>query len=312
MSLKTTNRPIFITGEQRVGSSWIAQILATADKVGWIDEPFNRKKPPVWLCECSFPNWYTHISQHNETTFHQAVANTLAFRFNLWANWRRATSLSHFRRAWQLSQQFRACQQTSARSVVKQPTGLFMAEWLANRFQAQVMVIIRHPAGYVSSRKRLGWSHNFNDFLEQPLLMNNLLAPFASEITHFATHKEDIVSQLSLLWKIMFATANHYHQIKPDWLFLRYEDIAADPEGQFRLLFDQLELTFTVQTKQLIHQSSQSSNPQEVAIQDWKSIQRNSQAAMTTWKTRLSQQEIGQIRNTVGEVGQIFYKDDEW
>lgn len=307
-----THQPIFITGEQRTGSSWIAQILATATQVAWLDEPFNRKKPSVWLCEANFPNWYTHIGRHNEANFRQPVADTLAFRFALLANWRRARALGHFRRAWQVGQQFRSYRQHRLRPVIKQPTGLFMAEWLAQQFEAQIVVVIRHPAGYVSSRKRLGWRHNFNDFLSQPTLMNGLLAPFAAEIAHFAAHEADIVAQLSLLWKIIFATAHHYRQTKPDWLFVRYEDVAADPEGQFRSIFGRLGLTSTPHTEQFIHQSSQSANPQEVAVQEWKSVQRNSLAAAATWKTRLSRQEIGQIRAAVGEVGQIFYKDDEW
>ena len=306
------NQPIFITGEQRTGSSWIAQILATAAKTAWLDEPFNRKKPSVWLCEGRFSNWYTHIGRHNEAIFRQPIADTLAFRFNWLAHWRRATSLAHWRRAWQVGQQFRGYRQGGFRPLIKQPTGLFMAEWLANNFQAQVVVIVRHPAGYVSSRKRLGWRHNFNDFLDQPALMAGLLAPFAADIAHFAAREEAVVAQLALLWKIIFATADHYRQTQPKWLFLRYEDVAADPETQFRQLFAQLGLTFTVQTGQLIRQSSQAANPEEVAVQDWKSVQRNSQAAATTWKTRLNSQEIDQIRAVVGEVGQIFYKDDEW
>lgn len=303
---------IFITGEQRTGTSWIAGVLATAVGVAWLDEPFNRKKSFPWLCEAQFPHWYTHIDGHNGAIFHRPVADTLSFHFNLLANWRRSTSLAHFRRSWQVSQQLRGYRQGGVRPVIKQPTGLFMAEWLAQQFQAQVVVVVRHPAGYVSSRKRLGWRHNFNDFLDQPALMTGLLAPFAAEINHFATHEEAIVAQLSLLWKIIFATADHYRQRYPNWLFVRYEDIAANPESQFQRLFDQLGLTFSEQTSRAIQQSSQGTNPSEVAIHQWKSVKRDSRTAATTWKTRLSLPEIEQIRAGVGNVGQIFYQDNAW
>ena len=302
---------IFITGEQRSGTSWIAGVLATAAGMAWLDEPFNRKKLFPWLCEAKFPHWYTHIGSHNEAIFHRPVSDTLSFRFNLVANWRRSTSLAHFRRAWQVGQLFRGYRQGGFRPLIKQPTGLFMAEWLAEQFQAQVVVVVRHPAGYVSSRKRLGWRHNFNDFLDQPTLMAGLLAPFAADITHFASHEEEIVAQLSLLWKIIFATANQYRQSHPNWLFVRYEDVAADPEQQFQLLFEQLGLTFSQQTAQAIRQSA-AANPQEVAVPEWKSVRRDSRAAAITWKNRLSPSEIGQIRAGVGDVGQIFYQDDEW
>lgn len=43
-----------------------------------------------------------------------------------------------------------------SRPLVKDPFALFSAEWFADNFDAEVIVIVRHPAAVVSSIKRLG------------------------------------------------------------------------------------------------------------------------------------------------------------
>ncbi len=50
-----------------------------------------------------------------------------------------------------------------ARPLLKDPIAVFSSEWLASRFDAQVVVLIRHPAAFASSLVRLGWTHDFGE-----------------------------------------------------------------------------------------------------------------------------------------------------
>jgi hypothetical protein len=70
--------------------------------------------------------------------------------------------------------------------LIKDPIALFAAEWLADVFGVRVVVLIRHPAAFAASLKRLNWTHPFGDFLAQPLFMRDLLAPFEEDIRRFA------------------------------------------------------------------------------------------------------------------------------
>ncbi len=69
----------------------------------------------------------------------------------------------------------RAAGRRGATPLVKDPIALFSAEWLAATFDMRVLVMIRHPAAFAASIRRRGWRHRFADFLEQPLLMRDLL-----------------------------------------------------------------------------------------------------------------------------------------
>ncbi|MCI0574961.1 MAG: sulfotransferase [Chloroflexi bacterium] len=306
------NNPIYITGSQRSGSSWVAQMLATSPGLAWLDEPFSRKKHSQGICAADFPYWFTYISKHNEAFFRKPIQDTLSCRYNLTAELPSMWQWRHLRRVIREYRSFVTYQARCARPLIKEPTGLFMAEWLANTFGAQIVVLIRHPAAFVNSRLRLGWPHDFNDFLAQPRLMNDHLACFEEEIRDFAAHPHDLIDQLSLLWKLLYHTAAWYRRCYPDWLFIRHEDLARDPIGGFQALFQKLDLDFSAAVQQMIQEYSDPANPAEVPVSQWKSLKRHSQASVGIWKERLTATEIERVHACVNEVARVFYSDEEW
>ena len=69
----------------------------------------------------------------------------------------------------------------------------FSAEWLADRFDMNVVIVIRHPAAFVSSVKKLNWHHPMSHFLEQPALMREHLYPFEEQIRELASREHDLI-----------------------------------------------------------------------------------------------------------------------
>jgi len=306
--------PIYLTGSQRSGSSWVAKILSTVEGVAWLDEPFNHKKKSWdWgVCAADFSNWYTYIGSHNEERYKQVVQDTLSYNFNLAAAIRYFHSWREARQIGWSYRHFAKYQKQQKRPLIKQPTGLFMAEWLAKEFDAQIVILIRHPGGYVNSRKRLGWKHNFHDFLAQPELMRDYLAPYEKELRDFAENEYDLIEQLSFLWKILFGTAARLLEKHPEWLLVRYDDLAFNPEQGFKQLFEQLGLDFSPTVEKTIKQHSKPSNPAAVPLRDWKLLKRNSQAAATLWQKQLTADEIGRIYERVQPVSAQFYGEETW
>jgi hypothetical protein len=305
-------RPIFVTGSQRSGTSWLASVLAAGGQVAFLDEPFSHKQRDPGQCAVDFPHWFTYIGPHNGAQFAPAVGETLRLRYNLPAALGAVRRARQLRRVWRNWRTFAGYRRRRLRPLVKQPTGLFMAEWLAERFGAQVLVVIRHPAGYVSSRLRLGWRHDFNDFLDQPALMATYLAPLEDEFRQCQAEAWPLLDQLALLWKALYGTVRQLQAAHPDWLFVRYEDVAADPAGQFPLLYAALNLDYNQVASQAVAGSSAASNPGEVSVAQWKTVQRHSQAAAKTWQTRLTPAEIDQIRARVAPVADLFYDEEAW
>jgi hypothetical protein len=192
---------------------------------------------------------------------------------------------------------------------MKDPIALFSAEWLADAFNMDAVVMIRHPGAFVNSLVRLGWRHPFDHFTKQPELMDEL-APWTEDIVSFSQDERPLVDQAILLWNIIHDRIRQYRERHPEWLFLRLEDIAADPLDRFAALYRDLGLTWTDRSHAVIEEYSSMAHPAE--SEDASSHRRDSRAAVNVWKSRLSPDEVARIRSGTERVVKEFYGDDDW
>ncbi|NDJ35918.1 MAG: sulfotransferase [Chloroflexi bacterium] len=301
---------ILITGTQRAGTSWVANVLSRAPHLALIDEPFNKRRLTPGICAADFPYFFTYLHAGNAEPFRPHIERTLGFRYNFRAALRAARSAKAVWRAVRQGQAFN--KQRGKTPLVKQPTGMYMAEWLHHTFDMRVVVMVRHPAGYVSSRKRLGFTHDFRDVLDQPDLMAGPLAGFREEVEAFAAAQTDVVDQSALLWKLVYAVAADYREQYPQWVFVRHEDLAADPAVGFADLCQRLAVPFSPAMRETVAELSSTSNPAEVDVAQWKSLKRDSRAVARVWKDRLTPEEIARIRQRVQPVASRFYTEAEW
>jgi hypothetical protein len=68
------------------------------------------------------------------------------------------------------------------RTLIKDPFAVFSTAWFARKLNFKVVIAVRHPLAFVSSLKRLNWPFDFQDLLDQPLLMRDHLEPFRSQM----------------------------------------------------------------------------------------------------------------------------------
>ena len=109
---------------------------------------------------------------------------------------------------------------TRQRVLLKDPFALFSAAWFSRRFDTQVVIVLRHPAAFVSSLKRLNWSFDFADLLAQPALMRDYLAPFRQEME---SAPDDLIGQASLLWRIGTHTISQLKMKHPEFHIIQHE-----------------------------------------------------------------------------------------
>jgi Sulfotransferase family len=306
----TDTKPILVTGSHRSGTTWVGKMIAASPAVGYIHEPFNLTHRPG-ICTAKFPYWFTYVIEENEKAYYVPLKNTLAFRFNIAAELPAIHSLRHVGRMAKNYTNFTRYRLRHATPLVKDPIALFSAEWLAKRFDMNVIVLIRHPAAFASSIRRLNWRHNFSHFLNQPRLMRDHLAPFEAEIREFAEHEHDILDQATLLWKIIHYMILKYQDAHKDWLFLRHEDMSADPLYYFEYIFKKFNLDFSDHVKQVIQEYTSGSNPTE-AQKDHVFTKRDSKANIKSWKKKFTDAEITQLRAGVEDISKRFYSDSEW
>jgi hypothetical protein len=313
-----SQKPILVTGSHRSGSTWVGRMIALSPLVGYIQEPFNLAHRPG-ICSAQFDYWFPYITAQNEAQFYQGIQKTMEFSYSFGAEVKALQSMRDLLRMVRDSHNFWRYQIIGARPLIKDPIALFSAEWLASRFDMSVVAVIRHPAAFVSSLKRKNWTFPFEHLVNQPLLLQEQLYPFADEIRDYAIHPRDIVDQASLLWTLIHHVIGLYQQRHPDWLFVRHEDLSSHPVEGFQQLFRGLNLEFSGPVQRGIEDHTSAENPSE-ATRDKRLIdlvrrehlKRDSQSNISNWKNKLSPDEIHRIRTKTEAVSSLFYRDSDW
>jgi hypothetical protein len=304
------HKPLLVTGSHRSGTTWVGKMIAASPAMAYIHEPFNPLHHPG-ICTAVFPYWFMYVTNENEAAFYQPIKDTLAFRYHMLPELRAIRSARHVGRLARDCSNTMLYKMRRATPLVKDPIALFSSEWLVERFDMDAIVLIRHPAAFASSLKRLHWGHDFSQFLKQPLIMRDYLSPFEEEITAFAQKEHDILDQAMLLWRMMHHVILTFRQAHQDWMFLRHEDISADPVQHFKYIFKRLNLDFTENVEKTIRLYSSDSNPVEAA-HGHTLIKRDSKSNTKAWKKSLTPDEILTIRRNVEPVSHAFYSDADW
>ena len=289
-------------------------MLCLSGEAGYVTEPFNYHYNPPWVRR-PFPYQSLYICPENESGYAASVDAVMKMRYPLFRNLVKVRSAHHagrLARDWRRSARHRL---KRVRPLIKDPYALFSSEWLAHRYDMQVVVMIRHPAGFASSIKRLNWKRNFRHWAEQDLLLRDLLTPFADEIKEFAERNEevDILDRAILMWNCYYHVVDNFRRVHPEWVFVKYEDLAADAVGGFERLYGELDLTWSDEVARKVGDFSSEANVKEVPTsQSPHVIKRDSKSARFSWAKRLSEDEIERIRRGTAEVAGRFYDEADW
>jgi hypothetical protein len=303
-----SDRPILVTGAHRSGTTWVGKMLALAPGVAYVHEPFS-PKTPKGLSPAGFDRYFTVVSDANAARYQPGLERTLALRYDLGAQLRSARG---WRDVVRIPRDYRRLMETrrgGRRPLMKDPIALLSAEWLAETFGMDVVVLVRHPAAFAASIKRLGWKHSFATFYDDGRLPETL-RPFEAEIREQAERPGDPVAQAALLWRLLYNAVDGYRERHPDWSFVRHEDASLDPLGTFERLYERLGLTLTDAARDEIARSTASDNPAELPTPH--SVQLDSAASLGRWREDLTTEEVETLRERTRDVWPRFYSDEDW
>ena len=280
--------------------------------MGQIPEPLNWETQSLGMLGKRLRFWFPYITEANGARYVKPIRRMLTFQYSLFGGLKGVRSREDLTRVSWEYRTFRQSRALAARPLVKDPFALLAVEWLAATFGMDIVILIRHPAAFASSIKRLNWPFPFDHFLRQPQLMRDHLAPFEQQIKEYAETDQDIIDQAILLWRILYYVVSEYQRRGDKFIFVRHEDLSRDPVGGFQDLFARLELDFSPEVRSLVQEHSAPSNPEDVPVEDAFSLKRDSKAGIWTWKDRLTGSEIERIRAGTWDVAQAFYSNDDW
>lgn len=301
--------PILVTGAHRTGTTWIGRMLAAEEGVAYISEPLNvLHRPGVYGAKVKY--WYTYITPENEDAYLPAFRQLLDYDYHLLAELRSLRSRKDLLRMVRDFHSFFVGSMHGERPLLKDPFAVFSAPWFAERLGCRVVITVRHPAGFASSLNRLGWSFDFKDLLDQPLLMRDHLEGDRAEMERMPS--DDIIGQAALLWRMIYRAVHSIRQSHPDFQVVRHDDFSRDPVARFRELYASLGLNFTPHAEQVVLKSSSSENPNEPGRNKPHSVRLDSRASMENWKKRLGADEIIRIRKITEGVSDLYYSEAAW
>jgi len=304
-------KPILVTGAHRSGTTWVGKMLASGGEVAYISEPLNVLHRRGVL-RAPVDRWYTYICSNNENIYLKAMQETLSFQYHTSLEIRDIHSMKDLLRMGRDWYRFQSGRFSRKRPLLKDPFAVFSIPWFIEQFNCQVVITIRHPAAFVSSLKRLGWQFDFNDLLNQPLLLRDWLSPHAEQIRKLSQQEHDVISQASWLWCMIYQVTREYEQRFPEILVARHEDLSMQPLEGFKKLFNALYLSMNERARKQIQQSSSSENPSELTLRKVHSTRMDSRSSLNNWKNRLTAGEIDQIRLITQDIAAYYYADFEW
>jgi hypothetical protein len=300
--------PILITGTHRSGTTWVGKMLAASPEVAYIQEPMNPEHRRG-ECRADFGTWFPMLDSESGARYVNDLRDCLVYRYHLLAACRNAQGFKPWLRIpYDLGRcYFNRC--LGKRPLIKDPIALLSAEWLAEEFAMDVVVMIRHPAAFVGSLKRAGWNFPFGDLMRQGVCNQGPLMRFQHEVEWHARERRDIISQGILLWNLFHTVICGFQMRHPDWVFLRHEDLSTDPLREFENLCVALGLNCSDSIRQKIESSTRAASGGDANLH---SVYRDSRQNVYSWRSRLEEDEIRQVREGTAEIAAHFYGDMDW
>lgn len=190
----------------------------------------------------------------------------------------------------------------ASRICFKDPLAFFASEWFAETLGTKIVVMLRHPAGVISSYLKLGWSPEVEALLQQPSIEKRFLGGMRREIDAYQRNQDDPLQGHILQWKIFAHAALQLRQAHPDWLFVRHEDLCRDPLEQFRAICDYADIPWTSRLRRKIRRDSSERNEVDAAEAVQHAHRRASSGLANVWQDRLQSETIDRITQETADL----------
>lgn len=272
------DKSILVTGSHRSGTTWLGNVLNIAEGTRYVQEPFNRETYET-LGSYRLSNMFAHAADEDEVALRKGFLDHVQF-------------------------------DGVERLILKDPIAVFSAPWIQEQFGVQVVCIVRHPAGFVSSLIKWNWEFHFGYFTAQPRLMESFPEAIRNDIERYARERQEPILQACLLWKAIYGWVLSQSPKKNKWIVINYEDLAKNPQKQYRKLYKKLGLKWDVSVSDGIKQMSGGENPTESDDPGFKA--RSSQAMREVWMSRLSTDQIDLVQEETNPLWKKFYSKRDW
>ncbi|WP_406944928.1 sulfotransferase domain-containing protein [Halobacillus sp. SY10] len=316
-------KPILVTGSPRGGTTFVGKILSLNSNIGYIQEPFNReyglntvnqnflftKKGAanenlvsdsirdLMKGQAVFKRFPYHYLKRGKKTKIEKVRNLIG-----WATIKSRPNFYY---------QKIKIDPFINRLLIKDPMAYNLTEYMHQEYNCKVVIVIRHPAAFVSSMKRLEWQFGFDNLLKQEeLIMEH---PYLIEyINRVNSEEENLVLKSAVWWNCIYSVLSTYAKRNPNMIIVKHEDLSLDPVSEFHKLYNKLGINFNNHIEKKIKEYTGDKNPVKAESNRVHVLKRNSKDMIKSWKKNLTESEISLIKETTKDLANHYYNEDHW
>ncbi|MEO1205506.1 MAG: sulfotransferase [Pseudomonadota bacterium] len=306
---KSVHRPILVTGCPRSGTTFVGKVIGEAPGAFYVYEPFNDdvgahlRFPErfIELTDANAPPYARHLDQlvslgHLPTRMGLALRGT----GERWmpAQSRNVSGRLAARRLLRHRKDFirphRVC--------IKDPVAFFSAPWIAERYDADVIVLVRHPCGVVSSYLELNWASELDAILDRSL--PDHAGALRDEIEDYRQGPRDLVGDLILQWKIFTTITLDWQSRFPRWTFIVHDRLCETPHEHFDAVFDRIGLRFTDRARASIAKRNGKTDATDERLARQHDHNRDSRAIVGAWRGKLKPDVAGRVLEATEDLWQ--------
>jgi hypothetical protein len=247
-NIKLLQPAILVLSFPRSGSSWVGQVLGSAAEAAYLEEPATQS----YLQRVPGIVFVDPVHQHgpNIDLYRRLVDQSFLGLPGFPGALREPVK---FPAQWALAKRPRR------RLIIKEVNPLAVA-YILDRYRPRVILLVRHPAGPISSGRALGWWDAVGQ--AQGMLLGSVLYS---------------------VWQVL--------KDYDDCHVVTYEDLCARPTTRFRELFAFAGLMWNERVERLIEEKSAGGKPVTPG-----STTRDSKKVIDAWKERITAHELTQLR----------------
>lgn len=271
--IETAEPTILIISLPRSGSSWVGEILGSAENALYLREPLTQSNKEAIIKGTVFEIDPENPPLSYECSAKKAFIGLPYFGINIVNNPMRWISLL----------------QRGKRHIVIKEVNPLALMWLIRSFSPRVIFLVRHPAAVAISFHNLGWIQTNKSYD---------LSSFCRENNSNTKIDEDknFWSRIGFFQGYVLKMAMLALKGYPDHKVVLYEDLCSSPLVTFHDLFDFADLSWNIKIEKFIKKRTENQTvyPKDLPF----STTRNSKIQIDSWKNKISDENLRKLRDS--------------
>lgn len=289
----TVSRPLYlVTGMHRSGTTWVGEVIAHAQSIKILHEPFNANSGLIGV-----DKWYYGPAEASY------IAGLLQEMLNGERSYRRrrgtdglVKNLMRTVAGSQYEHDLTAALAAPEQPIVmKDPFLIRLGADLARDFGAKGVILVRHPAAMINSLKRMNWRlPNLDDR--------------APEV-YSADSDIQFCFQIGMFWGGLYAEVLDQVRTVPEQLMLvRHEELCNEPVQIGQDILTHLDMPFTDSARDFLTKST-SGNVGELSGDQLHNMYRDAQKLAQSWRSSITKEQLMAVQAGAGKILQQIYPE---